>query len=307
LNDDADLWVRTGEHVALTSLDPPPAAGPAGALDGEAAAEEVDDADPASTGPVGVSRARLLVGVGLVAVACLLLGYLVGWARGSADLDRGAATTTSVVTLPSQPATSAPPTTAGTTLPPTPGPELPPVEATTFDFADGLPGALEASDGTAVVDGELVTGPVDPLPEDQPKPRLLDTAPQVRASNGAPVTVASVRLAQPSARAVLAFAIAGDASWQLAVAPDLQSIVLYEVRGAEQQQRAFLDLDVQPGTVIGLFLVDGQVGITVDGGTRTFQSFFGPSGSISAAGIEGSDVALIAGDGTTAFDDLTIG
>jgi hypothetical protein len=296
LNDDADLWVRTGEHVALPA-EPPPA-------------ETGADAVEAVEGPVPPpSRARLLVGVGLVAVSCLLLGYLVGWTRGSADLDRGSGPTTSVVTLATPVASSTVPTTTAPapTDPPAPGPELPPVEVTTFDFADGVPAEVDAAAGIEVIDGVAVAGPLEPLPDDQPKPRLLDAAPQIRASYGAEVTVASVRLVEPTARASLAFAIDGAAYWQLAVAPSLQQLVLYEVRDGTQQQRAVLDVAVTPGMAIGLFLVDGEVGITIDGATRQFRSFFGPEGSIDAAGIEGDDAAAIAGDGTTRFDDLTIG
>lgn len=254
-------------------------------------------------------RARLVLGTTLVAVAALLLGYLVGWSRGTADLERGSSPTTSVVTLPEPVASTAAPTTAtpAPTEPAAPGPELPPVTTRTFDFADGIPAEVDAAAGIEVIDGVVLAGPVEPLADDQPKPRLLDAAPQIRASNGAEITVASVRLVEPTPRASLAFAISGADYWQLAVAPGLQQLVLYEVRDGTQQQRALLDVAVTPGMAIGLFLVDGQVGITVDGATRQFQSFFGPAGSIDAAGIEGDDAAAIAGDGTTRFDDLTIG
>jgi hypothetical protein len=288
----------------LTAPTPPP-------LD----AEHDDLWTPAEPGTPGdapaprAGRARIAIGTGLVAIASLLLGYLVGWSRGSADLDRGSAPTTSVVTLPAPVASSAVPTTAtpAPVEPSAPGPELPPVDTTTFDFADGIPSEVEATEGIEVVDGVVEAGPVEPLPDDQPKPRLLDVAPQIRASNGAEITVASVRLVEPTSRASLAFAIDGGAYWQLAVAPGLQQLVLYEVRDGTQQQRAFLDVAVTPGMAIGMFLVDGQVGITIDGATRQFQSFFGPTGSIDAAGIEGDDAAAIAGDGTTRFDDLTLG
>lgn len=272
-----------------------------------------DEPAPAAVVPDAARGARRAA-VAAIAIVALLAGYLVGFARGSADLERGSAGTTSIVALPPE-ATTAPPTI--TTAPPSTtaavaGLEPPAVALTTLAFDDGLPtsvaGAdLEVDGSWTARDGALASEPVEALPADRAKPRLLGTGPAIRAVPSTPPIRAAVRLVAPTAHSSLVLGDGAGSAWQLGIAPDLGRLLLIEVRGEDQQQRAFVDVALAAGTEIGLYLLDGRVGVSVDGQARTVQSFFGPADAVDAAGIVPTEVAVVASDGELVIDDLSFG
>ena len=204
-------------------------------------------------------RRVLLVGVAIVVAA--MAGYLVGWSRGSADLDRGVSATTSIVA----PAPGGNPVAPAPTTAPTPAPtaevEVPLRPITVVSFDDGIPDAAGDADVTSTPGWTTDTGAARPPtgeaePAGDAGPPQLGQAPSIIATSAGPITLVTVDVRTPAAGTSIAIAIDGDDRWQLAISADSRELVLYEVRDDVAEQRGALNTEVAPGTQLGLFLVD---------------------------------------------------
>lgn len=250
-----------------------------------------------------------------IAVVALAIGFGLGSLRSSSDVDRGASPTTSVVGAPPGASTTTP-AAAGTSEPPATAapadeaPSVPPISAAA-SFDDAVPtevggDPVEGGEGWTTEGGTAVP-PDDPLPPSAELPRAPGTAPTLLIRRADPVAVASVRLAQPSPFSGLAIGTEPDGAWELVASPDLAQLRLFQLQDGVPQQRAYADVSVAPGIAIGLYVVDGRLGVVVDGQAITLQTFFGPAATVDAAAIDRSSVSLVVGGRAPRFDDLAVG
>ena len=246
------------------------------------------------------------------AVAILVVGavagYLIGWSRGSAGLDDGASGTTYVIPNPAAAGSSG--------SDPTKVLSLPDVSTKTLSFAtDGLPATYEgrpvlAPRGAWKVDGGALGPTENPgLPAGATKPRLFGEGPDVVFGTGRRVTLVEATLAAPTAYSgVIGAFVDGRNYWAALVDHGAKTVLLVEVKDGVESSRGFVGHVVTPGTKIGMLTTaDGQITLLVDGKPQMLQTFFGNKPSVSAEGIQGQAVGLLAGEGSPTFTDLRFG
>jgi hypothetical protein len=281
----------------------PPSAEPGAAQDLWA-----EDHDAAEAPPTPLRRrAPLLAAVG-VAMIGVLLGYAVGFSRGrSGNTSQASPETTAVTTT--QPAVATP-----TTAPP-PAARAPVVALKTIAFDAGLPktfenhpivaprgdwGANQAGVGPGR-DGTSTTV------SDQP--RRYGKGPDLLVDTGAPVTVAQVRLVDPTVYSGLIGRFVDDRNyWVVAADQGLRNISLLEIKDGTETSKGFVNQPVTPGITIGLASIGGTaITITVNGQPQVLSTFYGSRESVPDDGINGTSVGLLAGESRPVFADLEFG
>lgn len=264
--------------------------------------------DAALESPEAPTRSR--AGHGIVAALLalsLLVGYWGGWSHGrNGAFGTGGDRVETPVTAPAAPP---PPTTPAAPVAALP---LPPVTVTTLGFETGLPDASTGHAPTLIgpwqADGGRVVLTDAAPPIDDARPRRVSVGPSLLVPTPMPTSVASVVLTAPTPLSGLVVRyVDPDNYWAVVVDPGLDHVSLVEVREGEQTARGYVDVAVVAGTRIGVAVAGDVIGITVDGVPKVMNTFYGPRAGLSTAGIAGTQVGLLAGDGTPAFDDLSFG
>lgn len=259
---------------------------------------------PARRGPPYLA----IVGIAVIGV---LLAYAFGESRGR-DEARRSSSEQDLVTTTEAPATS--PAEITTTTTPTAAP-APTVATRTIAFDDGLPAAyggrpiLAPRGGWAANQGGVGPGRDDTSTLATDGPRLYGKGPDLLVQTDGPVTTAQVRLVEPTVYSgVIARFVDERNYWAAVIELGERNISLIEVKDGTQRSVGFVDQEAEPGVTFGLAAIDGSLmTITIDGQPQLLSTFYGPIVGVPIAGIDGTQVGLLAGQGRPVFADLQFG
>lgn len=290
-----------GDHVVDT---PAPAGTPIPAYPGAEGTDRFDDDwddDRPSFGKGGV------IAVAVIALVVIVVAYAIGYSRGSAGLDDGTSSTTSIVETPDGPPAPTVPPESLTPL------EIPTEGLVTVDLTNGLPSDVEGRPVSSrgqwnAVDGAVGPAQDDPLPPEATEPRAMGAGSDVLIETGEPVQLATITLTNPTPLSGIVFRHQDDRNyWAALVDPQMEHISLYRMKDGTMVSEAFVNLKVQAGDTIGLVAVGDQVSLVVNGNAMVLDSFFGPKASLPDDGIDGDGVGLLAGIGDPTFTNLVFG